>query len=90
MNAYFIRLQHEITEMVCDAQENRHYETFQPCEVVYAETRGRARAIFAHHFKLDFVSMVHIRLVDQSLEHTEGIARPGDPLWDKLFWSDGV
>ncbi len=99
MNAYFI-ITDEI-ELVDDIVE----ACGAPCRItsrgrlsdlVFAETRGKARALFCKHHpypdSVGFTDPMSVRLVAKAVDRPAGIADYLDPLWSNVcedYFYDG-
>lgn len=83
MNAYFIITQNEQPTYDAPPEVSWGLPTGRDyfCDLVFAETRGKARAIFAKEY-LDgwFTEPVHIKLVTKNVSRIRGIAECDDIL----------
>lgn len=83
MNAYLVSGgEHDVLQEYIGCWPR--YEPAFLVDIICAETRGQARAIFArlHHAYLDFTEVEHIRLVARDVNRETGAVRDNDPLWD--------
>lgn len=90
MNVYFIVNQREITDKVQDDCEIYHWETFKPCEVVFARSRAHARHLFTRHFDLDYIEPLVMTTVEKDVDRKPGIAPVSDPYWAMMFGWENV
>lgn len=82
MNAYFVDAgdQRVFQEYIAGYPR---YETERECDVVFAETRGQAKATFlAEHHEVEWTEIESCRLIRRSVERERGIAASNDDLWD--------
>jgi hypothetical protein len=95
MNAYFLMTRDEIgiDELPWDLSHGfpQYYERI--CDLVFAETRGRARAIFAgNNREFDFLEPMSIQLVAKGVNRLAGIAEYNDIIHIYICpssWADG-
>lgn len=88
MNAYLIDggLYDVKVGMACGYPET---ETYHAVEVVFAETRGKARAIFLNKYAcydFEWTSPISIRLIEKNVSREAGIAKADDEYWWPENW----
>lgn len=60
------------------------YEVERVCGLVFAETPGKAKALFVKRYERDDVEFVALRcrLVARDVDRPAGVAADDDPLWE--------
>ena len=95
MNAYYIITQEEQPQDDLPWELSHGFPQYYEYEwaLVFAETRGKARAIFTNEY-LDgwFLEPLHISKIASNINRTGGIAENDDILWiyaDLASWAEG-
>jgi len=88
MNAYFIITRDEHKWYLRDEDGYLiDFEFFYPHELVFAETRSKARAMFVKEHCDDFLEPVRIQKVASHVNRRAGFASCMDILW---IWTDPI
>ena len=87
MNAYLFDYGREIKVAVYEDWFNNvgHWERYQPFDLIFAETRGKARVMFCNQHDLEFTEQMKTRLIKRDVDRGAGLAKYDDPLWALVF-----
>lgn len=82
MNAYSIVTTEDVTyQEVIDPELGGPWYREPIGDLVFARSRGHARAVFCRHYGLEFTWPLTIEVVAKNIDRDAGIARGNDILW---------
>lgn len=83
MNAYFLDAG-DIEDYCEYIAGYPRYEYVRVVDLIFAETRGKARAVFCKSNELEFTYPISIKIIEKNITREEGIAGNDDILWGRV------
>jgi hypothetical protein len=88
MNAYIIDAGQDSSATYYFAVVGEYVEPKVLFGMYFAETRGKARALAASEWGLEFIDKMSIYLFARDVDRAAGKAADGDPIWELPNWEN--